>query len=215
MKLRYHLACIVVLLSGSSAFSADGGGGGSGVKYELGLDLAYQPFAQTWVQGHKDAATYAYTGYSWLAYLTNLDMKREGGGKFIPPTLAVWGDVLRSTYTQDDPSGDKAKEVIKTQGFGLGLIHMATSFDMSFAAIVGVERAYLDKSGDNPRSQRYPYGFSSRFGLGWAPVHDMLGLDIRVDWVFKHFPSTQSNGDNLKAMEQQSFQPVLGISYLQ
>jgi hypothetical protein len=129
------------------------------------------------------------------------------------PSIAVWGDLLTNTYHATDPSGAAAKETIRTQGAGMGAVGVDTSSGVSYAGLVGVERAELNQSGDTPRTQKYPYGLSCRFGLGYAPIHGAFSLDMRVDWVFKHFPSKQSNGDSLKVMQQQSFLPMIGISY--
>lgn len=212
IKFGFLMAWVLCFLD-TSLYAADGGSGKS-FNYGAGANFGYHPVAQTWVQGQRDDATYTYTGYSWLAYFTNLEPKKNGGG-FTPPTFAIWGDVLTNTYDESDPSGSKAKEVIKTQGLGLGLIHRDSTSGIAGAFLIGLERAYLDQSGDTPRSQKYPYGVSSRVGLGWSPIRSNLAIDLRVDWVFKHFPSTQSNGDNLKVMQQQSFVPMVGLSYNQ
>ena len=207
-----HSAIVAALM----AFAVNGvarAEGGGFMSTSVGVDVGYHPYAQTWAQGHKSDDTYTYTGTSWLAYVTSFDIKKENIAKFIPPTIAVWGDTLTNTYNETDSSGAQAKETITTQGIGLGLIHHESDYGVSFAGIVGLERARIEQTGDTPRSQKYPYGFSSRLGLGWAPIHSWLAVEVRVDWVFKHFPSTRSHDDNLKAMQQQSFVPMLGISY--
>ena len=202
------MALFVILSTESNA--KDGGGS---MKNSAGIEVGFHPKAQTWVQGQKETAHFSYTGYSWLAYLTSTDSKKDGGLTMSVPSIAVWGDFLTNTYHTTDPSGASAKETIRTQGAGMGYVGVHTGSGFSMATLVGVERAELNQSGDTPRTQKYPYGFSSRLGIGYAPIHGAFSLDARVDWVFKHFPSKLSNGDSLKVMQQQSFVPMVGISY--
>jgi hypothetical protein len=198
------------LAMASASFAKESGGGGS--KASAGLEAGYHPFSQSWVPGEKDQANYISRGAGWLFYLTSHEGPKSALS-FSVPTFAIWGDVLENTYVETDPSGAKSKEVIKSQGLGLGYVGHDPTTRIALSVLIGVERMYIDQSGDTPRSQKYPYGFSSRLGLGYRAIAGTFAVDLKVDWRFKHFPSTKSGSDSLKALRQQSFSPVIGISF--
>jgi hypothetical protein len=201
-----------VALSSGIGFGKNSGGGGSSIKASIGVEATLYPSVQTWVQGKKDKSKIYSKGSGWMIYATDYSAPKQGVSLSIP-SLAIWGNELENDYYETDPSGAKAKEVMKSQGIGLGLVGHDPGLCLALAVVVGVERLYINQSGDTPRAQKYPYGFSSRVGLGVSPLKGPIALDLRVDWIFKHFPTTKSGSDSLKAIEQQSFSPTIGISY--
>lgn len=187
-----------------------GGGGGSGntvVGFEVGRHLN----SQIWVQGKKETSTYSYTGTSWLLFATQPPSKSTERN-VAPPTIAFWGDVLENKYSVKDPSGTKVKEVVKTQGIGMGIIERDVTTGLGFALIGGIERAFISQTGDTPRSQRYPFGLGARAGIGWSPFKPDWSPYMRVDYTFKHFPTATWNGQALKPIQVQSFVPCLGFT---
>jgi hypothetical protein len=208
------LASLAMTPFGAIAAEKGGGSSASGTTSGgAGIEVGYHPGAQVWVQGKKSAATYYFSGSTWLVYATRIDGKVAVSSKTImPPTLALWGDTLKSKYSTKDPSGGTASEIIKTQGLGVGLIDRYISTGVCVAFVVGLERAFVSQSGDTPRSQRYPFGLGGRAGLGWSLFNTTLSPYLRADYVFKHFPAATWNHVSLKPIQAQSFVPSLGFS---
>ena len=202
------LACTA---SGGLAASKGGAKSSGGDHPVFGFEVGRHTDTQIWVQGKKESTTYSFSGSSWLLFATRPPNK-AGEKNVVPPTIALWGDVLVNNYTTKDPSGTAVKEVVKTQGLGLGLIERDATTGFGYAFIGGVERAFISQTGDTPRSQRYPYGIGVRAGLGWSPFKPDWSPYLRVDYIFKHFPSATWNGQALKPIEVQSYVPCLGFS---